>query len=181
MMLLSHFSCSLSFFFFCFLIPTRMPRLLIWIKNKVPSLTIANFTSHWHSGIALGALVDAIAPGLCPDWKNWSEQNALTNVKEAMSLAEYWLGVHVFVTPDEFISKNIDERSMITYLSQYLNAKIRPGAPLRSKRSSNRYENICIRVYRYIDGLSFLLINFYVQTFQWLHFFLHVRRYGGYI
>lgn len=113
-------------------------RLLVWIKTKIPSLSIANFTTDWRSGIALGALVDSIAPGLCPDWKKWSAKNALTNAKEAISLAEYWLSVHVFVTPEEFIGEHIDERSMIAYLSQYLNAKIRSGAPLRAKRSSNR-------------------------------------------
>lgn len=86
----------------------------------------------------MGALVDAVAPGLCPDWNKWSPKNALTNAKEAMSLAEYWLNVQLFVTPEEFISAHIDDKSMITYLSQYLNAKIRSGAPLRAKRCSNR-------------------------------------------
>lgn len=113
-------------------------RLLVWIQNKVPTLSISNFTSDWQNGIALGALVDSVAPGLCPDWKKWLPKNALTNAKEAMSLAEYWLNVQLFVMPEELISKHIDDKSMIMYLSQYLNAKIRSGAPLRAKRSSNR-------------------------------------------
>lgn len=114
-------------------------RLLVWIQSKIPNLSISNFTSDWINGIALGALVDSIAPGLCPDWNSWQPINPLTNAKEAMSLAEYWLNVQLFVTPDELVGKNIDDKSMIVYLSQYLNAKIRSGAPLRAKRSSNRY------------------------------------------
>lgn len=56
-----------------------------------------------------------------------------------MSLAEYWLNVKQYMTPEELISKHVDDKAMITYLSQYLSAKIRSGAPLRAKRSSNRY------------------------------------------
>ena len=49
---------------------TPKHRLLRWINNKLPELRINNFTSDWNSGIALAALVDAIAPGLFPDWGN---------------------------------------------------------------------------------------------------------------
>ena len=43
-------------------------RLMNWIQSKVPDLPITNFTTDWNSGKAVGALVDAVAPGLCPDW-----------------------------------------------------------------------------------------------------------------
>ena len=33
---------------------------------------------------------------------------------------------------------NVDELSMMTYLSQYPNAKIKPGAPLRPKTNAAR-------------------------------------------
>lgn len=39
-----------------------------WIQTKLPDLPIKNFTSDWNNGKAVGALVDAVAPGLCPDW-----------------------------------------------------------------------------------------------------------------
>jgi hypothetical protein len=38
-------------------------RLLHWIQSKVPDLPITNFTSDWNDGKAVGALVDAVAPG----------------------------------------------------------------------------------------------------------------------
>ena len=38
-------------------------RLLRWIQNKIPDLPINNFTSDWNDGRAVGALVDAVAPG----------------------------------------------------------------------------------------------------------------------
>lgn len=40
-----------------------------WIQSKVPDLPITNFTTDWNNGKAVGALVDAVAPGLCPDWQ----------------------------------------------------------------------------------------------------------------
>ena len=44
--------------------PTPKQRLLNWINNKVPELPIKNFTTDWNDGKAIGALVDAIAPGM---------------------------------------------------------------------------------------------------------------------
>ena len=43
--------------------PTPKQRLLNWINNKVPDLPIKNFTTDWNDGKAIGALVDAVAPG----------------------------------------------------------------------------------------------------------------------
>jgi filamin len=38
-------------------------RLLHWIQSKLPDLPITNFTADWNDGKAVGALVDAVAPG----------------------------------------------------------------------------------------------------------------------
>lgn len=50
---------------------TPKQRLLNWMQNKVPGVPINNFTSDWTDGIRVGALVDSVAPGLCPDWEDW--------------------------------------------------------------------------------------------------------------
>ena len=44
--------------------PTPKEKLLGWIQNKIPELPIKNFTKDWNDGRAIGALVDACAPGL---------------------------------------------------------------------------------------------------------------------
>ena len=46
-----------------------------------------------------------------------------------MDAADEWLGVPQLVTPEEMTNPNCDELSMMTYLSQYPNAKLKPGAP----------------------------------------------------
>ena len=68
-------------------------RLLHWIQSKVNDLPIGNFTTDWNDGKAVGALVDSVAPGLCPDWEDWDPKNSLNNATEAMNLADDWLNV----------------------------------------------------------------------------------------
>lgn len=34
-----------------------------WIQSKIPDVPITNFTGDWNDGRAVGALVDAVAPG----------------------------------------------------------------------------------------------------------------------
>lgn len=58
-------TCASMYFYFCFLLLllTRVSRLLHWVQSKIPDLPIANFTTDWNDGRAVGALVDAVAPG----------------------------------------------------------------------------------------------------------------------
>jgi filamin len=121
---------------------TPKQRLLNWIQSKVPDIPILNFTTDWNDGKAVGALVDAVAPGLCPDWQDWKSNNALKNASEAMGLADEWLNIKQLIKPEELVSPNMDEQSMMTYLSQYPNAKLKQGAPIRSKTNPSR-----VRVY----------------------------------
>ncbi|XP_018353105.1 PREDICTED: filamin-A isoform X4 [Trachymyrmex septentrionalis] len=117
---------------------TPKQRLMHWIQSKVPDLPISNFTSDWNDGRAVGALVDAVAPGLCPDWRDWNPKDAVQNASEAMGLADDWLNIPQLIKPEEMINPNIDEMSMMTYLSQYPSAKLKPGAPLRARTNPNR-------------------------------------------
>ena len=110
---------------------TPKQRLADWVKDKVPGTT--NFTSDWNDGKKIGQLVDGVAPGLCPDWEDWDPSKPVENAKEAMDMADKWLKVPQLLTPEEFVDPNVDEQSMLTYLSQFPNAKLQPGAPLRKK------------------------------------------------
>lgn len=101
-------------------------------------MAITNLTSDWASGVAIGALLDSIAPGLCPDWDTWNDLNTKINAKEAMELGNEWLDIQLFITPDELCSGATDEKSLMIYLSQFPTAKLRSGAPLRAQRHSNR-------------------------------------------
>ncbi|XP_064417245.1 filamin-C isoform X3 [Latimeria chalumnae] len=113
---------------------TPKQRLLGWIQNKIPQLPITNFNRDWQDGKALGALVDNCAPGLCPDWETWDPKQPVQNAREAMQQADDWLGVPQVIAPEEIVDPNVDEHSVMTYLSQFPKAKLKPGAPLRSKQ-----------------------------------------------
>uniref|UniRef100_A0AAY4BYE5 Calponin-homology (CH) domain-containing protein n=1 Tax=Denticeps clupeoides TaxID=299321 RepID=A0AAY4BYE5_9TELE len=112
---------------------TPKQRLLGWIQNKVPDLPITNFSNDWRDGKALGALVDSCAPGLCPDWETWDPVKPVENATEAMQLADDWLGIPQVIAPEEIIDPSVDEQSVMTYLSQFPKAKMKPGAPLKPK------------------------------------------------
>ncbi|TDG48153.1 hypothetical protein AWZ03_005328 [Drosophila navojoa] len=116
---------------------TPKQRLLGWIQFKIPFMSITNFTRDWTTGKPIGALVDACAPGLCPDWDLWHPENSVQNATEAMELADVWLGVHQLIKPEELVDPNVDEQSVMTYLAQYPNCKLKDGAPLRPKTDPN--------------------------------------------
>ncbi|KAK4470193.1 hypothetical protein MN116_005771 [Schistosoma mekongi] len=113
-------------------------RLLSWVKQKMPSVPVRNFTTDWNDGIAIGALVDACAPGLCPDWTHWDHRKPLRNATEAMLAAEDWLSVPQLIRPEEMVDPNVDEKSMMTYISQFPNARLKEGAPLRAKLNPSK-------------------------------------------
>ena len=62
-------------------------------QQKLPHKTINNLTTDWNDGTLVAALVDAHAPGLCPEADTMDPQNALENASHAMKLAEDWLGI----------------------------------------------------------------------------------------
>ena len=53
-----------------------------------------------------------------------TSNNFYRNAREAMDMADNWLGVPKLLTPEEIINPNVDEQSMMTYLSQFPNAKV---------------------------------------------------------
>lgn len=52
-----------------------------------------NLTTDWNDGTLVAALVDALAPGLCPEHSIMDPKNAQQNASQAMKLAEDWLDV----------------------------------------------------------------------------------------
>ncbi|XP_078730303.1 filamin-C-like isoform X1 [Lampetra fluviatilis] len=117
---------------------TPKQRLLGWIQNKLPDVPVTNFSRDWQDGRALGALVDSCAPGLCPDWETWDPSRPVENAREAMQQADDWLGVAQVIAPEEIVDPNVDEHSVMTYLSQFPKAKLKTGAPLRPKLNPKR-------------------------------------------
>ncbi|XP_048517320.1 filamin-A isoform X3 [Dendroctonus ponderosae] len=149
---------------------TPKQRLMNWIQSKIPDLPIRNFTTDWNDGKRLGALVDSVAPGLCPDWPDWDPKDSVQNASEAMGLADDWLNIPQLIRPEEIVNPNIDEQSMMTYLSQYPNAKLKQDAPLRPRTSPNKIAPPRVRVYgpgvEPTGPVVGATVNFTVETFS---------------
>ena len=94
-----------------------------------------NMTNHFENG--LNQICFSYL-GLCPDWEDWDPKKPLENAREAMDLADQWLNVPKLLTPEEIVNPNVDEQSMMTYLSQFPNAKLKAGAPLRQKTNPSK-------------------------------------------
>lgn len=62
-------------------------------QGKLPEKNVANLTTAWNDGRLIAALVDAIAPGLCPEHEEMNPEKSFENAAYAMKLAEDWLGV----------------------------------------------------------------------------------------
>ncbi len=46
--------------------------------------------------------------------------------------------------PEDMVNPHVDELSMMTYLSQYPDAKLKPGAPVKAKGDPSKVRKIMI-------------------------------------
>ena len=53
-------------------------------------------------------------------------------------LLSFFLFSSQLIKPDEMTNPKVDDLSMMTYLSQFPQAKLKPGAPLRPKQNAGR-------------------------------------------
>ncbi|PAA82455.1 hypothetical protein BOX15_Mlig021608g1 [Macrostomum lignano] len=119
-------------------VTTPRQRLMGWINAKMSGKRVQNFTTDWNDGTAIGALVDACAPGLCPDWDAWDRGRPVENCTEAMDAAEQWMDVPQLIRPEEMANPRVDEKAMMTYLAQFPSARLKPGAPLQPRTNPER-------------------------------------------
>lgn len=104
--------------------------LLEWVQSILPHQGITNFRSDWNTGINLAALVEAISPGLFPDWNKLDPHNEIENLEKAMKLAENFMDIEPVIKPTEMAEPKVDELNVVTYISRFKQAK---PAPLPSR------------------------------------------------
>ena len=61
-----------------------------------------------------------------------------SSVLTARSLSAFWpyFCAHQVITPEEITNPNVDELSVMTYVSYFPEAKLKNGAPLKPKMTS---------------------------------------------
>lgn len=99
--------------------------LLLWCQRKtkgynhVDPPTIRGFTTDWQNGLAFCALIHKHRPDLL-DYHGLSPANARENLELAFSVAEKELGIPRLLDIEDLVDvARPDERSVITYVSEY--------------------------------------------------------------
>ncbi|EDV19454.1 uncharacterized protein TRIADDRAFT_3330, partial [Trichoplax adhaerens] len=101
--------------------------MMTWIQSIMPACRVRNLNKDWNTGIPLCALVDHIQPGVCPQWTSLDSRNRLNNARLGMNIAEEKLGVPQVLSPEDLISPELDDLSMLTYLSYFTSTQESPG------------------------------------------------------
>ena len=129
--LILHYQISLGFKDNSGLTPKQA--LLKWLQEKLknrPAGPPKNLTSDWIDGLRLAALCDEIAPGLFPDADSLKSADATENVRDGIEQAYEYLDVPKLMNPEDIAHPNIDEKSMMTYLSEFIDAKLTKPLPV---------------------------------------------------
>ena len=101
-------------------------RLLGWIHEKIPEQKLADFSSAWVDGKALGALTHALSDSEFDAYKEFKSETAIENCKQAMEAAENLLGVDQTLKPEEFADPDTNVVIRSTYLTQFLYSTSHP-------------------------------------------------------
>nr|XP_024217733.1 dystonin isoform X10 [Halyomorpha halys] len=93
--------------------------LLRWAKKstaKYPGVKVSDFTSSWRDGLAFNAIIHRNRPDLLPEWREIRRRTVRERLETAFYTAEK-VGVTRLLDPEDVDTHEIDEKSIITYIS----------------------------------------------------------------
>ncbi|NXP13516.1 SYNE2 protein, partial [Thinocorus orbignyianus] len=96
--------------------------LLLWAKEQCSlhgSIDVTDFKSSWRSGLPFLAIIQTLRPGLVDLEKAKCRSNK-ENLKEAFRIAELELNIPRLLEPEDVDVMNPDEKSIMTYVAQFL-------------------------------------------------------------
>ena len=103
---------------------TAKEGLLLWCRKKTAGYRdidppgVQNFTVSFKNGLAFCALIHRHQPQLL-DYDSLSKDNAQENLELAFSVAEKQLGIPRLLDVEDMLVDKPDERSVMTYVSEY--------------------------------------------------------------
>ncbi|XP_045762779.1 dystonin isoform X12 [Maniola jurtina] len=121
---------------------TAREALLSWARRstaKYPGVRVADFTSSWRDGLAFNALIHRNRPDLI-DWRNIRSRQVRERLETAFHVVEKEYGVTRLLDPEDVDTHEIDEKSLITYISSLYETFPEPPAvhPLFDAESQRR-------------------------------------------
>uniref|UniRef100_A0A8C7KDH8 Spectrin repeat containing, nuclear envelope 1b n=1 Tax=Oncorhynchus kisutch TaxID=8019 RepID=A0A8C7KDH8_ONCKI len=95
--------------------------LLRWVQSTAAKygIEVKDFGASWRSGVAFHSVVHAIRPDLV-DMEVVRRRSNRENLEEAFSLAENELGIPRLLDPEDVDVDKPDEKSIMTYVAQFL-------------------------------------------------------------
>ncbi|XP_074600372.1 dystonin-like protein short stop isoform X2 [Brevipalpus obovatus] len=129
--------------------------LLKWAQKTTegyPGVKVTDFTNTWKDGLAFNAILHRNRPDLL-DYRACGSKTNRENLESAFRIAERDLGVTRLLDPEDVDTKNVDEKSMITYISSLY--ELFPNPPERNPLLDDEKLR---RIEEYKDSSARLLI-----------------------
>lgn len=96
--------------------------LLSWVSKAIPSnlgIEVKDFGPSWRDGLAFMGLINAIDENLI-DIENYRNASNKSRLHTSFNVAEAELGIPKLLDPDDVDLPKPDERSVMTYVAQFL-------------------------------------------------------------
>ena len=95
-------------------------KALISFFLRVCNVRVTNFTTDWNDGVWLSKVIDYLYPGLYPDVRALTCADKVDNCRRAITYAQQYLGIPPIISVHDMVDPEVDELSMMTYLSYFI-------------------------------------------------------------
>ncbi|XP_024083973.1 microtubule-actin cross-linking factor 1 isoform X6 [Cimex lectularius] len=138
--------------------------LLKWAKKstaRYPEVRVSDFTTSWRDGLAFNALIHRNRPDLI-DWRSVKTKTVRERLETAFYSAEK-VGVTRLLDPEDVDTHEIDEKSIITYISSIYD--VFPEPPAKHPLYDNESQ-VLTQEYREVASSLHLWICEYTSVFS---------------
>ncbi|CAH1403532.1 unnamed protein product [Nezara viridula] len=149
--------------------------LLKWVTNALPKdigLEVRDFGPSWRDGLAFLAIVDAIKKGLI-DLSLLRRATNRDRLETAFDLAERELGIARLLDPEDLDVERPDEKSVMTYVAQFLHKypELRSDSGERLSSIESEYKELrswLLERTQYLSDPSNLHLDLSMRHWLWL-------------
>jgi len=118
--------------------------LLLWCKQKTAGyrdVEVESFKNSFKDGMAFGALCDAFVQDKSViDFDKFQKGSPTENLTNAFEVAEKKLGVPKLLDEEDVLEGNVDERSMVLYVSLFFHAFLAKEAQNQAQAEKDKIE-----------------------------------------
>lgn len=128
-------------------------QLLSWVAKTIPSnlgIEVKDFGPSWRDGYAFMGLINSIDENLI-DINKYRDASNKHRLNTSFNVAETELGIPKLLDPDDVDLAKPDERSVMTYVAQFLHKYPEPKVNHQS--------------YKFLITLSLILFPFYFSLY----------------